>query len=119
MLFRSNRWGDLAKARPRDVLVVRYEDLQADTRDCLQRVATHLRLPMDDADHAVAMDVAAREAVRARLDPEDADAIMPSDAAKAVVRFSADDRSFMAWVFRRHLRHDFGYGYREPPRDVR
>ncbi len=106
-----NRWGDLARARPRDVLVVRYEDLQADPRGCLKRIGAHLRLPLDDDALAVALDYASRDALRSQLNPEDAAAIMPTEEAKAAVSFSAADQAFMRGTFRRHLRHDFGYGY--------
>jgi sulfotransferase family protein/uncharacterized protein DUF1232 len=109
-----NRWGDVALARPHDVLVVRYEDLLADTSGHLRQIATHLRLPMDERTLAVALDVADRDALRSHLDPEDADLIMPSAEAKAAVNFSAADQAFMRQVFHRYLRHDFGYGYRDP-----
>lgn len=107
-----NRWGDLAQARPHEVLVVRYEDLQSDTSAWLARIAAHLRLPLDDTTLAAALDVAGREALRSHLDPEDAALIMPTEEAKAAIGFSAGDNAFMRRVFRRHLRHDFGYGYR-------
>jgi hypothetical protein len=106
-----NRCGDLARARPDAVLVVRYEDLQADTGACLRRIAAHMRLGLDDAAFAHALRFSERGAIRARLDPGETEIAVPPDGASAAVVYGRGDRAFMRNAMARYLRHDFDYGY--------
>jgi uncharacterized membrane protein YkvA (DUF1232 family) len=66
-----NRWGDVALARPRDVLVVRYEELLADPAVCLRRVAVHLGIELGDHAIAAALRMGDRDTIRSLLDPND------------------------------------------------
>ena len=50
-----NRWGGWAKADPTRILIVRYEDLQADPALWLPRIASHLQLGFDAAANAAAL----------------------------------------------------------------
>ena len=109
-----NRWGDLARARPNEVLVVRYEDLRTDTDACLRRIAAHMRLDLGDAAFARAHRFAAREVIRSLLDPRDTAIAVPPDGASASVVYGRGDRAFMRNTMARYLRHDFGYGYERP-----
>jgi len=106
-----NRWGDLARAHPQTVLVVRYEDLQADPGACLRRVATHMRLDLDESSVAAALRVTTRDAMRALLDPAGREVIIPLADATLTAVYSQEDEVFMRNAFARYLRHDFGYGY--------
>jgi uncharacterized membrane protein YkvA (DUF1232 family) len=105
-----NRWGDLAAVHPQSVLVVRYEDVQADPAASLWRIARHLRADLDDADVAAALRFASRDSIRTVLDPRANEVIVPDDDATRSVIYSADDEAFMDNAFARFLRHDFGYG---------
>jgi len=106
-----NRWGDLARARPDTILVVRYEDLRADPEACLRRIAAHMRLDLGDAAFAQALQFAARDAIRSLLDPNDSEIAVPPDGASASVTYGPDDEAFMRNAMTRYLRHDFGYRY--------
>ncbi len=106
-----NRWGDLARARPNDVLIVRYEDLQADTGACLRRIAAHMRVNLSDAAFAQALRFAGREVIRAMLDPAETEIAVPPDGASAAIVYSRNDTAFLRNATARYLRHDFGYGY--------
>ena len=106
-----NRWGDLSRARPDSILIVRYEDLQADTRACLRRIATHMRLDLSDPALARALQFAERDAIRALLDPTDTEIAVPPDGASASVVYGGRDKAFMRNAMARYLRYDFGYGY--------
>ncbi len=40
-----NRWGDVARARPQNTLIVRYEDLQDSPEYWLRQIAAHMKVP--------------------------------------------------------------------------
>jgi hypothetical protein len=105
-----NRWGDLAAAHPDLVLVVQYEDLRSHPEACLRRIARHLRIDMNDDAIAAALRFVSRDAMRAMLDPENSEVVIPSDDAPGNVAFTQDDIAFMGDTFASYLRHDFGYG---------
>jgi hypothetical protein len=104
-----NRWGDLAAVHPNKVLVVRYEDIQADPATHLRRIAQHLRIDLDDADIDSGIRFASRDSIRAALDPVNTEIIVPDDGANLAVVYSAKDEAYMCAAFSRYLRHDFGY----------
>ncbi len=106
-----NRWGDVARARPHNTLIVRYEDLQACPRHWLERIATHLRVPLDEASLAAGLCFTGREALQPRLDPTHAETIIPAAGARSAIRFSEADEHVVAAILRRHLRHGLGYDY--------
>jgi len=110
-----NRWGDLAAAHPKRVLVVRYEDIQADPEAYVRRIAAHLRVEFNKNDIDHALHFAGRNAIRAALDPSNTETIVPDDDAKLSVVCSAKDEAFMSDAFSRYLRHDFGYGRARSP----
>lgn len=106
-----NRWGDVARARPHNTLIVRYEDLQACPRYWLERIASHLRVPLDEAALAAGLRFTSREALQSRLDPTHAETIIPAVGARSAVRFSEADEHAFAAILSRHLRHRLGYDY--------
>jgi hypothetical protein len=108
------RWGDVANARPGDILIVRYEDLQRAPDSCLRRIAAHYGIRLGDRSITAALHFVDRGAIRAKLDPAEAEIVVPPHGAGHTVHFSHDDRAFMRAAMRRHLRCDFGYGYRWP-----
>jgi hypothetical protein len=109
-----NRWGDLAAANPEKVLVVRYEDVQADPEACLWRIAEHLRVELDKADIDGALLFASRDSIRAALDPGNTEIVVSDDGATMAVVYSPKDQEFMCNALARYLRHDFGYGRTVP-----
>jgi hypothetical protein len=107
-----NRWSDVARAYPQNVLIVRYEDLQANPECCLRRIAMHLRIRLDDRAIAVALRYVSRQAMRSLVDPDEIEVVVPTDDAQTQATFSSADEAFMRNAMRRHLRFDLGYGYR-------
>jgi len=105
-----NRWGRIAKGAPRDILVVRYEDLEAAPAQWLERISSHLGLGLETADLDAAVAVSSRGALKATLDPGYGEEIVPDAADRAAVRFSTDDERALNAQFKAHLVHDFGYG---------
>jgi hypothetical protein len=103
-----NRWGAWAAADPDRILIVRYEDLVADTNAWLARIAAHLRLHFDPAAMRAALAFAGKEAMRARQDPDAGELIVPHLEA-APIAFSAGNLDAIHAILRRYLRHDFGY----------
>lgn len=106
-----NRWGDVARARPHNTLIVRYEDLQACPRHWLERIAAHLRVPLDEPALAAGLRFIDRAALQPHLDPSHAETIIPAAAARAAVRFSEADTEILDAILSRHLRHSLGYDY--------
>ena len=106
-----NRWGDLARAHPDRVLVVRYEDIQADPEFWLRRTAAHYGFSLSDAAIAAGLAFTGRDAIRQRLGSELDQRIVPDDERRAGMRMTEHDAAVLNDIFARHLRHDFGYGY--------
>jgi hypothetical protein len=104
-----NRWGLLRRAFPGRVLVVRYEDLQAEPEVWVRRIWGHWGVDLSDADVAAAMAVASREAVAAHLDPGYGETIVPERQTREDVRLSWDEASVVGGRLAAHLRCDFGY----------
>ena len=102
-----NRWGDVSRSQPGNVLVVRYEDLLAAPASCLQRITEHYGIQLGD--HALRH--VDRDTIRALLDPSDDAMVVPSDDAMDRVAFTRDDAAHIHRMMRRHLRSDFGYAY--------
>lgn len=105
-----NRWGEMAQALPRQVIIVRHEDLQADPGSEIRRIWAQWGVTLSDADVAAAVTVADREAVASTLDPTHAETIVPDAARRQAPVLSGADEAHLLDLFRRHLKHDFGYG---------
>ena len=106
-----NRWGRIAASAPDDVLVVRYEDLQAAPSYWLGRVSDHLGLDLDAGAMDAAMAVCSRDVVRETLDPAYGEAIVPDATERARAHFSVAEDAVLSDQFDAHLHHDFGYGH--------
>lgn len=104
-----NRWGLLRRVFPDRVLVVRYEDLQAEPHVWVRRIWSHWGVELSDGDLAAAMAVATREAVAAHLDPAYGEIIVPERAAREGVRLSWEAAAVVGQRLAAHLRCDFGY----------
>ena len=107
-----NRWGALQRTFPDRVLVVRYEDLQADPGTWIARIWSHWGVTLDEADLAAALAVRTREAVAAHLDPVYGEDIAPDRAARQAVRLGHDEGAVVGRRLVDHLRCDFGYAAR-------
>ena len=106
-----NRWGDLARAQPDRIIVVRYEDIQAQPEFWLRHVGEHYGFNLSDAAIAAGLAFFDRDAIRRRLGSEQDSRIVPDDEKRAKMKFGPAELAVLQDIFRRHLRHDFGYGY--------
>jgi hypothetical protein len=104
-----NRWGALAAALPDRVLVLKHEELKADPGAGVRRLWAHWGVRLDSADVAAAVAVSTKQAVAAKLDAAYGEAIVPSEARRAAVVWSDEDRAYLSGLLRGHLRHGFGY----------
>jgi len=109
-----NAWSELSRTLGRRVLVVRFEDLQADPATWVRRIWAHWGVTLDEADVAAAVAVSGREAVARNLDPAHGEIIVPDRGARDSVVLSADDEAHLTRLFARHLDGDFGYGLIAP-----
>ena len=105
-----NRWGAWASADPARILVVRYEDLQADPAAWLPRIASHLGLGFDAAAIDAALSFTSKDIIRERQDPDAGEIIVPDPEAAPPPSFSTADWREIALIKQRYLRYDFGYG---------
>jgi hypothetical protein len=108
-----NRWGAWAAADPARVLIVRYEDLAADTEGWLARIAAHLRLGFDAAALAAALKFAGRDTIRDKQDPDAGEVIVPDHAASRPA-FSDADRQAIHQIQSHYQRYSLGYPH--PPK---
>ncbi|MEJ0017236.1 MAG: sulfotransferase domain-containing protein [Acetobacteraceae bacterium] len=106
-----NRWGDVLRAQPENVLLVHYEDLQAAPAIWLRRIAAHYGIELSSQAIAAAMRYVERDAIRIRLDPHDTEIVVPSEEVRRSTQFAPEDAALIGLAIRRHLRCDLGYGY--------
>ncbi len=106
-----NRWGDVARAHPRRVLVVRYEALVAEPARWLMAVAAHLGIPLGAEALEAGLAFVDREKMRASQDREHGEVVIPEAERRASVHLSREDRAVLHAMLKSLLRHDFGYGY--------
>ncbi len=104
-----NRWGALKRIFPRQVLVVRYEDVERDPETWVRRIWGHWGVQLEDADLAAAMAVSSRAVVKARLDPAYGEDVAPDRATRQACRYAETDVATLERRLTRHLRHAFGY----------
>lgn len=104
-----NRWGAWAAAEPARIMVLRYEDLQADPALFLARAAAHLGLGLSREDLDFAVSFASKDAIRSRQDPNAGETIVP-DPEAARITFSAQERAVIDGILGRFLACPMGYG---------
>ena len=104
-----NRWGLLKRVFPEQVLVVRYEDLQAEPEVWVRRIWAHWGVELDRADLAAAMSVYSREEIAAHLDPAYGEDISPDRRAREALRLEWNHAALVGRRLVEHLEHDLGY----------
>ncbi|MGZ3376604.1 MAG: sulfotransferase [Phenylobacterium sp.] len=104
-----NRWGAIKRIFPRQVLVVRYEDVERDPQTWVRRIWSHWGVDLDEADVQAAMAVSSHGVVRDHLDPAYGEDIAPDRAARESCRFAERGVAVLEQRLGRHLRHAFGY----------
>jgi len=107
-----NRWGLLRRAFPDRVLVVRYEDLQADPEGWVRRIWRHWGVELSDDDLAAAVALSTRQAIADHLDPIYGETIVPERQARGDTQLTGDEASVVGLRLAAHLRCDFGYSER-------
>ncbi|MBE7159521.1 MAG: sulfotransferase domain-containing protein [Rhodospirillales bacterium] len=111
----ANRWGEVAQRHQRETLVLSYEGFRRDPLGNLRRLCRHFRLPLTDADLDAGVAVGSKDVMARHQDPSVAERPVRPDG-QGDTRFSQEDLAVLGGILRRHLRHDFGYGYFERPR---
>ena len=103
--------GAVDALHPDRVLVVRYEDLRADTVGELGRIARFLGIEGATQEVLEAAAAASTKSAMARRDGSDGKrpAVVRDDARPARTWYRPEDSRFLDELFRRHLKHDFGY----------
>jgi hypothetical protein len=109
-----DHWGEMIRAFGPQVLVVRYEDVQASPATWIRRIGAHYGVRFTDADLDAAMAVCGHEAVERQLDPQYGEVIVSDRDRRAAVQLSPEDDRYLLSLFRAFLKHDLGYGYGRP-----
>jgi hypothetical protein len=104
-----NRWGLLQRVFPDAVLVVRYEDLQAEPEVWVRRIWAHWGIELSRPDLDAAMSVYSREEIAAHLDPAYGEDITPDRRARQALRLEWNQAALLGGRLVEHLEHDFGY----------
>jgi len=112
-----NRWGDIARANPGQVLFVRYDELQCDPATQIARIAAHFGITLAQKDLRAALEYSSREKIRDLQDVRYGEEIVPPDESRAMVRFGARENRILDEIFARHLRFapKFGLTGGTPP----
>jgi hypothetical protein len=105
-----NRWGEALAARPAEIAVVRQEDMKRDPAMIIRQVWAHWGVMLTNGDVAAGVEVSGRDAVAVTLDASYGETIVPERAKREAVVLSDEDQAYLAELFARHLKHDFGYG---------
>jgi hypothetical protein len=108
-----NAWHRERTRLPADqTLVVRYEDMQADTAGGLSRVWSFLQLPpQPPATFADAVARSSKSHLAKQEEGRDRPKIVHERKRSPLEWFNEDDRRYFSEVCRRHLRQSFGYDY--------
>jgi hypothetical protein len=108
-----NAWGRIAERFPGSTLVIRYEDLVADTLAELTRIDDFWRLELGREALALGVRESDKDRMAAKRDPETPGGVtvVRRDCRRAVDWYSSADRDFFGSVCDKLLRHDFGYDY--------
>ena len=104
-----NRWGRMAVTFPDEVMVVRYEDLAPDRAHWLGAIFDHFGVGVSRPSIEAAARLADKATVRAFLDPDYGEAIVPDAAERAAIRFEEADRDHLRRLLAAHLEHALGY----------
>ena len=105
-----NHWGDMLTARPKENMLIRYEDAMTAPGEWVAKAARHYGIDLTPAAIAAAEAVSTREAVRARLDPEAPLAVSDEDE-RSSVKLSEREEKILRRILSRHMRYDFGYDW--------
>ncbi len=100
-----NRWGQVARLLPRQVLVVRYEQLHSDPAALIRRIWSHWGVQLSAEAVAAGVQAGSRQSMAQRMDPVWNEATVSDPEARAKIRLSPEDRAFIWVQLARHLRH--------------
>lgn len=106
-----NGWGRVAVRYPETTLVVKYEDLVADTAGQLERVSAFLQLDLSAAQCEVGISVASREQMALLHDPARPAGEVSLESANPEDYFGAHQRRYLARACEKYLRYPLGYDY--------
>lgn len=108
-----NAWGGIAERYPAATLVVRYEDLAADTLRELRRIDAFWGLGMNTAALRQAVAESSKEKMAQKVDPRTPPGltVVRSDERPYAQWYKLDDRAFLTRTCSKYLRRGFGYDY--------
>jgi hypothetical protein len=104
-----NRWGRLAAKYPKNIIVVRYEDVRRDPGRWLKIILDHYKVSLDPRSIEAAVAASAREVMRKELDPNAGELIIPADLDRQGASFSTEERVELHAKLAKYLKFSFGY----------
>jgi hypothetical protein len=109
-----NRWGRVMSRFPRDTCLLRYEDVQKNSKQELSRIFDHFNVEIEEKDLDFAIGEGSKEnmAAKSGVDvKEGAGQYVRLDKRDPLDWFSEDDMKFFKSVIDENLKYRFGYNY--------
>ncbi len=108
-----NSWSRVRNIDPEAVIVIRYEDLQADPAAHLDRAWRFLGFPDPLSPEALRNAVArsSKDAMARHEDPRERRVVRSGPRTPPEAWFSEADRAYLTAALSRYLRDDYGYDY--------
>ncbi|KAB2311012.1 sulfotransferase domain-containing protein [Betaproteobacteria bacterium SCN2] len=106
----QNSWGKMLTLLPRQIHLVRYEDMRRNTSGHLQQIASFLGLleaSGEDLSYAIAR--SSKEAMSQKEAPNAKYTVVRKDDARPLAIYSEEDKRFFLETYRKYCKADFGY----------
>jgi len=108
----NNAWGKVLANIPDSTMLIRYEDLIANTFYSLKNVSHFLGLELSDEQLEYGIDEASKSNMRGKQDPS-ALTVVREDRRTPIDWFSEKDKQFFVDTCKDHLKYDFGYNFND------
>ena len=110
-----NRWGEIIAQNPEQVQIIKYEDLQLNTKENLNKIIDYFQIEFKDK--SIAIEFALKEATKSKMEKKE----LNNDGWKVVRK---EDRDWSKWypsslrvqfsnICKEYLTHEFSYGYKD------
>lgn len=106
-----NRWGDALRARPREIILLKYEGMRENPADGLGRILFHFGLDIEPEVIARAIAASSKDAMAEKVDPDFPERVIDQREDRLERYFNGEADVFFKATLRENLRHSFGYDY--------
>lgn len=104
-----NRWGELLQRFPEKILLIRYEEVQADAKKALVAISDHWSLGLTPHAIELALQEGTKEAMARKIDPEAEKNVLQKRNDSLEVLFSGEALTLYQDIVGDVFRYDLGY----------